>query len=545
MSAAGSCSQIRIAMWSAENRMVVTTASKFPGPRAIRTHRLVRVVMSALLTSGSAGCATGAAAPGPTAVLPALGEHVDSLLGEPPFDRVHWGLLLIDARSGRVLSQENPDLLFIPGSNMKLPVTAAALGILGPDYRWQTTFFSRVLPVDGVLDGHLYLPAAGDPTLGEPFHESSKGALEALADSLLAAGVNEVTGRLVIDVSAWDSTSVPESWMVEDLPVSAGATGGAFVVHLGQLEIQVRGADRAGVAASVDWTPRGRDLEIGGGSPPFVEHRVDTLAEGGISDLRASFLPESRRWLLEGAVTVNEVRTLSLSARDPVRLGVAALARALADRGVEIANGAEIIWNRDLPLETACSSGRVASCAEMLRIAGMPSPPLIEVVSAILGPSQNWMTEQLVRTLGAETGTEGSWSEGFSVIGARLEAEAQMGSGDVHWEDGSGLSNHNLISPRALVSILQYARRQPWGPAFRSSLAQPGLEETTLSSRLEGLEGRVFAKTGSLSHVNSLSGYLIAADGRELLFSILTNGSNLSASQVRGQIDAVVREMAR
>ncbi len=525
--------------------MVVTTASEIPGFRAIRIHWLLPGMVSILLASGSTGCATGASAPGPSPVLPPLSERVEALLEEPPFDRVHWGLLLMDARSGQILSQRNPDLLFIPGSNMKLPVTAAALGLLGPDYRWQTTFFSRVLPVDGVLNGHLYLPAVGDPTLGEPFHQSSTRALNALADSLLAAGVREVTGRLVVDVSAWDSTSVPESWMVEDLPVSAGATGGAFVVNLGELEIQVRGADRAGVAASVDWTPRGQDLEIGGGSLPFVEHRVDTLADGGISDLRASFLPESRRWLLEGAVTVGEIRTLSLSARDPVRLGVDALARALADRGVEVADGAEIIWNRDLPIETACSSGRVASCAEMLRIAGMPSPPLIEVVSAILGPSQNWIADQLVRTIGAEKGTEGSWSEGFSVIGGSLEAEAQVGLEEVHWEDGSGLSNHNLISPRALVSILQYARRQPWGPAFRSSLAQPGLEDTTLSSRLEGLNGRMFAKTGSLSHVNSLSGYIIAADGRELLFSILTNGANLSASQVRGQIDAVVREMTR
>jgi D-alanyl-D-alanine carboxypeptidase/D-alanyl-D-alanine-endopeptidase (penicillin-binding protein 4) len=181
----------------------------------------------------------------------------------------------------------------------------------------------------------------------------------------------------------------------------------------------------------------------------------------------------------------------------------------------------------------------------MLRIAGMPSPPLIEVVSAILGPSQNWIANQLVLTIGNEKGTEGNWSEGFSVIGSSLEAEAQVGLEEVHWEDGSGLSNHNLISPRALVSILQYARRQPWGLAFRSSLAQPGLEDTTLRSRLEGLNGRVFAKTGSLSHVNSLSGYVIAADGRELLFSILTNGANLPANQVRGQIDAVVREMTR
>jgi D-alanyl-D-alanine carboxypeptidase/D-alanyl-D-alanine-endopeptidase (penicillin-binding protein 4) len=181
----------------------------------------------------------------------------------------------------------------------------------------------------------------------------------------------------------------------------------------------------------------------------------------------------------------------------------------------------------------------------MRRLAGISSPSLIEVVPQILGPSQNWMTEQLVRTLGAELGELGSWPEGFSVIQRFLEEEGRVRSEDVHWEDGSGLSNHNLITPRALVSILRYARDQSWGEAFRSGLAQPGLEGTTLASRLPELRGRAFAKTGSLSHVNSLSGYVFADDGRELIFAILTNGSNLPASQVRAQIDAVVVELLR
>ncbi len=494
------------------------------------------------LALASWGCAAGAAAPGPVN-LPTLAERVDTLLGEPPFDRVHWGVLLMDAGSGTVLYERNPDLLFIPGSNMKVPVTVAALGLLGPEYRWQTTFFSRVLPVDGVIDGDIYLPAEGNPTLGKPFHDSAEGALGALADSLSAAGVGEVTGRLIVDVSAWDSTTVAESWMVEDLSVTAGATGGAFVVQRGELEIRVRGADRPGEAASVEWRPGGASTQSGGGALPFVDYRVDTLAEGGTAMLRASFLPESRRWILEGEVPVGELRTLSFSARDPVRLGVTALAQALVERGIHISGGTEIIWDRDLPLETSCSAGRIASCAEMLRLGGISSPPLIEVAAAILGPSQNWMTEQLVRTLGAEGGAEGSWSEGFAVMADYLDAEAGVGSEEVNWEDGSGLSNHNLISPRALVSLLRHARRQPWGPAFRSTLAQPGLEETTLASRLRGLEGRVFAKTGTLSHVSSLSGYLISDNGRELMFSILSNGSNLTGGQVRQRIDAVVSQM--
>ena len=490
---------------------------------------------------GSAGCAGATVGTGPATSFPSPRERLDALVAEPPFDRVHWGVLAVDAQSGEPVYELNPDLLFIPASNMKLPVTVAALGLLGPDYRWQTTFFARSLPFDGRLDGDLYLPAAGDPTLGEPFHPSGEDALGAIADSLLHAGAAEISGRLVVDASAWDSISVAESWMVEDLPVTAGATGGAFAVDRGVLEIRIRGAARAGEPAMAEWTPRGRDA---GEPSPFVVSRVVTAPAGETADLVTSYRPESRRWLVEGRIGAGQELTLRRAARDPVRLAVSTLERVLADRGIRSGDGAEILWDRAVPLGRRCESGRIASCAEMLRIAGVPSPPLHEVVAAILGPSQNWMAEQLVRTLGEENGARGSWAEGFRVMGEHLERVAGIGAEDVNWEDGSGLSNHNLISPRALVSLLRHARREPWGELFRAGLAQPGLEGTTLASRLEGLEGRVFAKTGSLSHVNALSGYLVTSGGREIVFAILTNGANLPARDVRGRIDALVGALA-
>jgi D-alanyl-D-alanine carboxypeptidase/D-alanyl-D-alanine-endopeptidase (penicillin-binding protein 4) len=120
-----------------------------------------------------------------------------------------------------------------------------------------------------------------------------------------------------------------------------------------------------------------------------------------------------------------------------------------------------------------------------------------------------------------------------------------LSADDGHFEDGSGLSNHNLISPRALAALLVHARRQPWGATFRSALAEPGEEGSTLESRLDGLGGRLFAKTGSLSHVNSLSGYLTLGGGDEVVFSVLSNGANLPAGVVRDRIDALVREIAR
>ncbi len=506
------------------------------------THALLTLGSIAL---GGTGCVGTVAGIGTDPATPSSRESLDALIAEPPFDRVHWGILAVDALSGEILYEANPELLFIPASNMKLPVTIAAFGLLGAEYRWQTTFFARSLPVDGRLEGDLYLPAGGDPTLGEPFHASGERALEAVADSLRRAGVREISGDLVVDASAWDSTSVPESWMVEDLPVTAGATGGAFAVDRGELEIRILGADEAGEPARTEWAPRGSDAgEPSNGALPFVLSRVVTSPAGEAADLAASYLPESRRWIVEGRIGAGETRTLRRAARDPVRLAVSALERAIADQGIRVEGGAEILWDRGLPLGRRCESGRVASCAEMLRISGAPSPPLREVVAAILGPSQNWTTEQLIRTVGQEKGTRGSWSEGFRVIGKHLEAWAGVRPEEVSWEDGSGLSNHNLISPRALVALLRYARREPWGEVFRSSLAQPGHEGTTLASRLEELEGRVFAKTGSLSHVNSLSGYLVTSDGREVVFSILTNGANLPGGEVRARIDAVVREFA-
>jgi D-alanyl-D-alanine carboxypeptidase/D-alanyl-D-alanine-endopeptidase (penicillin-binding protein 4) len=166
-------------------------------------------------------------------------------------------------------------------------------------------------------------------------------------------------------------------------------------------------------------------------------------------------------------------------------------------------------------------------------------------VEGILEPSQNWMTEQLVRALGMELGRKGSWEEGFQVEEGFLTREVGVDSLDIHYRDASGLSAYNLVTPRAMVQILAFMRDSPRGELFRNALAEPGEEDSTLENRLTNLEGRVFGKTGTISHVNSLSGYLTTESGREIIFSILTNGSGLPSSQVREGIDAVIQIVAR
>lgn len=476
------------------------------------------------------GCAT---TPGPSS---SADDAIAGIMATPPLDQLHWGLLVVDAVTGRTLHDLNGARKFIPASNAKVLVTAAALREWGPDHRYRTALRAAGRLENGVLDGDLVLVGTGDPTLSERFWPSDEAPLEALADSLRAAGVREVRGALVVDASAWDSTTVAGTWMSANLPGTASATGGAFAVAEGLTSITVRGAARPGEPAEVHWEPLG--------DSSFVRAHVETVPPNGPERLDVAYLPESRRLHVTGTIPADSVRRERVPTRDPVRQASAALHRVLSARGIPVAGGWTVAWDEGRLLGGGCSTGGLASCPGAAVLAGLDSPPLMEIVRGILEPSQNWMAEQVVRTLGASDSTRAGWDSGLRVMDAILVDDLGVDPLDVSLRDGSGLSAYSLVTPRALVRIFRWAREQPWGEAYRRALAEPG-EDSTLEHRLTGLEGRLFAKTGTISNVNSLSGYLVADGGRELVFSLLTNGSGRPAEEVRSAMDRVVRTLAR
>jgi D-alanyl-D-alanine carboxypeptidase/D-alanyl-D-alanine-endopeptidase (penicillin-binding protein 4) len=451
-------------------------------------------------------------------------------------DQLHFGVLAVDGITGRTLYARNADRKFIPASNQKILVTAAAMSLLGPEFRYATTLWATGPVRDGVLDGDLVLVGRGDPTLSERWWESGEVALAALADSLRHSGIRRVNGAFVVDVSAWDSTTVGPTWEVEDLRFAYGATGGAFAIDQGELRVVVQGGALPGQPARVAWHPVG--------TPDYVTSHVTTWPADSTSRVRPSFLPESRRLVLEGRVGAGTTDTLRFALRDPVRQSAAALAEALRGADVAVDGGTSVAWEPGELLGRSCRSGSVPECPAAAPVATLLSPPLSEVVAGILEPSQNWMTEQLIRTLGAERAEHGSWSEGRAVVTRFLVEEVGVDSLDVAPRDGSGLSAYNLVTPRAIVAVLRHMAIGPSAEEYRHAMAEPGEEGSTLSRRLGELEGRLFAKTGTISNVNSLSGYLVGEDGRDIVFSILSNGSGLPSSRVRAAIDDVVRVLA-
>jgi serine-type D-Ala-D-Ala carboxypeptidase/endopeptidase (penicillin-binding protein 4) len=518
---------------SARGGMAVVHGRLFP-PSSKRKGRngplkTLGVAAFLVLHSGCASLATGAAPP--------LPESIDGILDAPPLDQLHFGVLAVDAATGRTLYARNARRKFVPASNQKLLVTSTALSLLGADYRYTTDVWATGSADGSFLDGDLVLIGSGDPSLSDRYWPSGESALAVLADSLRLSGLEHVAGSIFVDVSSWDSTSVGPSWEVEDLRYSYGSTGGAFALEEGEVTFVVQAGPAVGTPARVRWSPIGTE--------DFVWSRVTTAPPDSVTRVRPNYLPESRKLVLEGRIGLGGTDTLRFAMRDPVREAAHAFARAVKGAGIEVDGVTTVAWTAGARVGRGCLSGSVRACPNAGRLTGLRSPPLIELVAGILEPSQNWMAEQLTRTLGAERGEEGSWAEGVRVIRDFLTGTVGVDSLDLAPRDGSGLSAYNLVTPRALVRILRYMGQGPDAVAFRQALAEPGEEGSTLARRFSGLEGRVFAKTGTISNVNSLSGYLVRDDGTRIVFSILSNGSGLPSARVRKAIDDVVRILAR
>lgn len=171
------------------------------------------------------------------------------------------------------------------------------------------------------------------------------------------------------------------------------------------------------------------------------------------------------------------------------------------------------------------------------------SPPLPQAIGPVLLTSQNWFAEALVKTMGREVRGRGSWEAGLALEHAFLTGVVGNDSADFVLRDGSGLSANNRVAPRALARLLEYVRQTPRQAVVRAKLPVSGAQDGSLRNRLTDLRGRVAAKTGYIGGVNSMSGFVTAADGRELIFVVLANGRGERADVTRA-IDDVVRAVA-
>ncbi|MGH7690401.1 MAG: D-alanyl-D-alanine carboxypeptidase/D-alanyl-D-alanine endopeptidase, partial [Gemmatimonadaceae bacterium] len=398
-----------------------------------------------------------------------------------------------------------------------------ALTKLGPDYRWVTTLAGRGTLRDGVLDGDLLVFGRGDPTVSDSVRGDAMLPLREIADSLYLAGVRRIRGRLVVGANVFPGPTVGFGWSWDDLGDPDGAAVDELEFNDGFAQLHVLAAPREGAPPSVTSTPAAH-------YPP-VDVVAHTVSQGDTAALRADPLravmdTARQTFRVQGAIAAGDSAVLAIPFADPDRAYLAALGEALEDRGIAVDG-------HDTDTSAAVDS-----------LARLQSPPLGEILPALLKPSQNQMAELLLRTIGLTQTGVGRADSAARVERDQLKAWGASPDGFV-LRDGSGMARYDYLSPETVVRVLDAMRRSPAFDTFYAALPVAGVDGT-LHARMRGTaaEGNVHAKTGSLSNTRSLSGYVTTADGHMLLFSLLCNNFTTSAERVLAVQDTIATRLA-
>lgn len=463
-----------------------------------------------------------------------LSERIDSILDSTDSSRrAYWGLRIVDLSDGSVVYQRNADHYFIPASNTKLLSTALALTRLGPDYRLTTTVECDAAPgVDGRVTGDVRFIGVGDPNLSArvlPYKKDEFGPdplhdVADLADQVVAKGVRRIEGNITGDDTAFVYEPYPDGWSIDDPVWEYGAPVSALTLNDNAVTVTVTPGGKAGDAASILISPPVDAL--------LVLNQVKTVATG---ENRISFdrLPGSNELIVRGQILVKTAaHSEKLGIDDPALFAARALRSELIKRGVAIA-GTAVARHRAPDDATAAPSG--------FELARHVSHPYVEDLQVTDKESQNLHAElAILQSARAKNG-----------IGSRKAALAEMktflreigiSDKDYFLRDGSGLSRMTLLTPELLTKLLAHMYNSPVRDVWVSLLPVGGQDGTLLrrfaADRKAALA--VHAKTGSISHVAALSGYVLPETGKRYAFSIIANDLNAADSEARGLIDKIV-----
>jgi serine-type D-Ala-D-Ala carboxypeptidase/endopeptidase (penicillin-binding protein 4) len=468
--------------------------------------RLIGTVIAATATTGLS--LTGLVSPVAmvsTAEPDGLSVAIDRLLDDPRLEGAMASVVVRDAATGDTLYERNPDQRLNPASNAKLFTSAAAMETLGSDFRYTTEVLTDARTAGDSLKGDLYLRGSGDPTMLAEHYAH-------LAAQVKAAGITEIKGDVIADDNYFDEVPLGRGWAWDDEPYYYSAATSALTVapnedyDSGTVIVQSGPGAAVGEPARIGLVPQTGAVEI--------VNRATTAAAGSDNTISIERQHASDRVLVTGSVPLDDETSLEwVTVADPTTYAVDVFRRALEAEGIAVKG-------RTVPEGSTPEGSRVLASHESMTLA--------ELLIPFMKLSNNMHAEALVKTMGAEAGGEGSWPAGLDVVERYLTGRG-IDVDDLRISDGSGLSRFDIVSTDDISDMLVGVRDEPWFDGWYASLPVAGVPERfvggTLRNRMRNTaaSGNLRGKTGSLTSVTALSGYVTNADGRELTFSMVSN----------------------
>ncbi|MGQ9619768.1 MAG: D-alanyl-D-alanine carboxypeptidase/D-alanyl-D-alanine endopeptidase [Bacteroidales bacterium] len=454
-------------------------------------------------------------------------EILNRFLSNSSLYNASVSLIIIDAETGEQIVEHNSQKSLSQASVMKLVTTAAALELLGPDYRFKTevgysgTFSKRT----GILKGDIIIKGGGDPCLGSEHFETHYGNfIDHWVQSLMNYGIKKINGQVITDDTRYDYEPVPDGWVWQDIGNYYGAGAYGLSLYDNTVKIHFKTLSEGTVP----------EIKVIEPSESDIRYKNYLIASGTTDRGYVYCPPYGKTGWISGCIPVNrEDFILKASTPDPPLLAAKMLTGRLEESGIKI---------KGQP-----STFRIASSSENRNFTVVTetlSPPLSEIIEVLNHESVNLYAEHLVKEVGLIKGNSGSADAGIEIISEFLKT-AIAGESGMFILDGSGLSPGNALTARGIASLLFYMKNcSIHFISFFNSLPEAGKEGTLKNVfRDPVFEGRMRVKSGTMTRVKSYGGYLTAMSGKGLIFCIIVNNFSGSSAYITSLIEELLREI--
>jgi D-alanyl-D-alanine carboxypeptidase/D-alanyl-D-alanine-endopeptidase (penicillin-binding protein 4) len=440
-----------------------------------------------------------------------LKTAIDEIINRPQFRRASWGILiepLLPRSTNYSLYNHDAERFFIPASNVKLLTTAAVLRQLGANFQIRTSVYQ-------ISEGVLRLVGQGDPSLQD-------AQLKDLAQQLKRQGITNVR-QLIVDDGYFRGDSINLTWDWQDVQSDYGTAVNSLILNQNAVELTLS-PQQLGQPLRVSWEDRiaSRQWQI--------ENTSVTSAVGTKNSLTVTAVLGQPLLQIKGKLAVNaEAEIIGLPIINPTQYFLEHFREALVAEGISVT-------------QTSVADSR--GITQGKEVASIESPTLARLLKETNQESNNLYAEALLSRLGVSDSGDSTEVrikkvvENLTTLGVNPESYNLI--------DGSGLSRQNLVSPQAIVQTLKGMAKTPEAPIYRDSLSTAGVSGTLRQRFLNTLAvGKLQAKTGTLTGVSALSGYLDIPGFQPVVFSLMVNQSNQSAIIQRQAIDKIVLLLTR